>query len=103
MAKAYRTDVVVQKKFEEEIRRLKNAQPERVQCPLADCQCTYEMYGCMPSNREGNIAILEERLKREHPIHTSELFVGESISQNAEVKQNVLISALIAAIVVFAD
>lgn len=74
MAKAYRTDLVNKTKFQEEIRRLKNAlKPERVQCPLAGCECTYEMYGYMPSNREGNIATLQDRLKREHPDHTSEV------------------------------
>jgi hypothetical protein len=74
MAKAYRTDVVVQKKFEEEIRQHKNAlKPERVQCPSAGCECSYEMYGCTPSDREGNVSTFEERIKREHPGHTSEL------------------------------
>ena len=74
MARAYRTDVVSEKKFQGVIRQLKNVlTPERVQCPLAGCECTYEMYGCSPSNREGNIATLQERLKREHPDHTSEV------------------------------
>jgi hypothetical protein len=74
MAKGYRTDVVSKKKFQEEIRRLKSAvKPERVQCPVAGCGSIYEMYGYMPSDREGNIATLQERLKREHPDHTSEV------------------------------
>ena len=74
MAKAYRADVVSKPKFQGEIRQHKNAfQPERVRCPSADCDCTYEMYGCTPSNREDNIAILQERLKGEHPGHTSEV------------------------------
>jgi hypothetical protein len=74
MAKGYRTDVVSKKQFQEQIRQLKNSlKPERVQCPLAGCECTYEMYGYLPSNREGNIATLQERLKREHPDHTSEV------------------------------
>lgn len=74
MAKGYRTDVVSKKKFQEEIRRLKGAvKPERVQCPVAGCESIYEMYGYMSSNREDNIATLKERLKREHPDHTSEV------------------------------
>ena len=75
MAKAFRTDVVVaEEKFQGEIRQLRKAQkPERVQCPLAGCECTYEMYGHAPSNLEGNVATLQERLKREHPDHTSEV------------------------------
>jgi hypothetical protein len=74
MAKAYRSDVVSKKKFQQEIRQLKNTlKPERVQCPLAGCECTYEMYGHMPANRSGNIAILQNRLKGEHPDHTSEV------------------------------
>src|SRR5207244_12747734 len=74
MAKAYRTDVVGKKKFQEEIRQRRNAlKPERVPCPFAGCECTYEMYGYRPSNLEDNVATLQERLKREHPDHTSEV------------------------------
>ena len=74
MAKAYRTDVVGKEKFREEIRQRGNAlKPERVPCPSAGCECTYEMYGHGPSNPENNVAILQERLKREHPDHTSEV------------------------------
>jgi len=74
MAKAYRTDVVSKEKFQAEIRQRKNVlKPERVQCPLPGCECSYEMYGHMSSNRAGNIATLQDRLKREHPDHTSEV------------------------------
>jgi hypothetical protein len=73
MAKAYRTDVVGKKKFQEEIRQRNALKPERVPCPLAGCECTYEMYGYRPSNAEDNVATLQERLKREHPGHTSEV------------------------------
>jgi hypothetical protein len=74
MAKAYRTDVVGKKKFQEEIPQRRNAlKPERVPCPLAGCECTYEMYGHGPSNLEDNVATLKERLKRQHPDHTSEV------------------------------
>jgi len=31
------------------------------------------MYGYRPSNPEDNVATLQERLKREHPDHTSEV------------------------------
>jgi hypothetical protein len=74
MAKAYRTDVVSKPKFQEEIEQRTNAlQPERVRCPVADCDCAYDMYGYTASSREPNIATLQERLKREHPGHTSEV------------------------------
>ena len=74
MAKAYRTDVVGKAKFQEEIRQRGNGlKPERVACPLAGCGCTYEMYGYRTSKPEGNVATLQERLKREHPDHTSEV------------------------------
>jgi hypothetical protein len=74
MAKAYRTDAVSKEKFQAEIRQRKNVlKPERVQCPLAGCECTYEMYGNISSNRAGNVATLQDRLKREHPNHTSEV------------------------------
>jgi hypothetical protein len=74
MPKAFRTDVIGKEKFEPEIRRFKNApKPERVQCPSDGCGCTYEMYGYKPSERDGNIATLRERIGREHPDHTSEV------------------------------
>jgi cytoskeletal protein CcmA (bactofilin family) len=50
-----------------------SAKPERVQCPLAGCQCSYEIYGNTPSDREGNVPTLQEGLKREHADHTSEV------------------------------
>jgi hypothetical protein len=74
MAKAYRSDVCGKEKFQREVALLeKSSKPERVRCPVADCERTYAMYGCLPSNREGNIATLLERLTREHPGHTSEV------------------------------
>ena len=74
MPKAYRTDVVGSQKFQGEIDGWKNSpKPERVRCPVGDCEVAYEMYGSQPSNREGNVTILQERLKREHPGHTSEV------------------------------
>ena len=74
MAKAYRTDVVNKEKFQGEVGQLHRAcEPQTVQCPLAGCATTYEMYGYTPSNREENTATLQGRLKREHPDHTSEV------------------------------
>jgi hypothetical protein len=74
MPKAYRTDVAGHQKFQGEIRTLKDAfAAERVGCPEAGCECIYEMYGSQPSAREANITILQERLRREHPGHTSEV------------------------------
>jgi len=74
MAKAYRTDVLSKKKFQEEIQQRRSAlKPERVHCPLLDCERTYDMYGCKPANLVEYIAILQDRVKREHPDHTSEV------------------------------
>ena len=74
MAKAYRTDVLGKKKFQEEIQQRRNPlQPEHVPCPSPGCACTYEIYGCRPSNLVTNIATLQERIQREHPGHTSEV------------------------------
>jgi len=74
MAKGYRTDVVGKKNFPQEISQYKSGPvAERVKCPVADCECTYEMYGYAPSNRQDNIAKLQERLQKEHPGHTSEV------------------------------
>jgi hypothetical protein len=73
MAKAYRTDVTGKKKFQEEIQQRRNAKPERVSCPLPDCQITYEMYGSPTASLADHVAILQERVQREHPGHTSEV------------------------------
>lgn len=74
MPKAYRTDVVGNQKFQGEIRKSKNAlHSESVRCPVRGCECTYEMYGNQLSNRESNMTILQERLRGEHPDHTSEV------------------------------
>ena len=74
MAKAYRTDVLSKKKFQEEVQQRRDSvPPERVPCPLPDCECNYQMYGYKPANLVGYVAILQERVKREHPSHTSEV------------------------------
>jgi len=74
MAKAYRTDVLGKKKFQEEVQQRGNAlKPERVPCPLPGCECTYEMYGHKPANLADYVATLQERVQREHPGHTSEV------------------------------
>jgi len=74
MAKAYRTDVLAKKKFREQVQQSGIAlQPERVPCPLPGCVCTYEMYGSKPANLVEYVAILQDRIKREHPAHTSEV------------------------------
>ena len=74
MAKAYRTDVLVKKKFQDEIQARKSAlKPQRVPCPVPGCESTYEMYGCTPAHLAQYTTILQERVKREHPAHTSEV------------------------------
>ena len=74
MAKAFRTDVLGKTQFEEEIRKRKSAlKPQRVPCPEAGCACTYEMYGYNPATLADNVAKLQERVKKEHPSHTSEV------------------------------
>ena len=74
MAKAYRTDVLSKQKFQEEMQqRWKALKPEHVPCPLLDCECTYKMFGCRPANLADYVAILQDRVKREHPDHTSEV------------------------------
>jgi hypothetical protein len=73
MPKAYRTDVVG-RKFQAETGSSKGAsKSERVQCPVGGCECTYEMYGLQSSSRDRDITTLQERLKGEHPSHTSEV------------------------------
>jgi hypothetical protein len=74
MPKAYRTDVIGHQKFQGEIGKSKNALgSERVRCPVGGCECSYEMYGSRSSSRDRDITTLQERLKGEHPSHTSEV------------------------------
>jgi hypothetical protein len=74
MPKAYRTDIVGHQKFQGEIGKSKNARrSERVRCPVGGCECSYEMYGSQSSSRDRDITTLQERLKGEHPSHTSEV------------------------------
>ena len=74
MPKAYRIDVIENPKFQAELGKLAGAvRSERVRCPVDGCECNYEMYGFQISSRDSDIAILQERLKREHPAHTSEV------------------------------
>jgi hypothetical protein len=74
MPKAYRTDVITLPKFEAELGKSRNAlRSERVRCPVGDCECSYEMYGVQASSRDRDVTTLQERLKREHPGHTSEV------------------------------
>ena len=73
MAKAYRTDVLGKKRFQEEIQQRRNLKAERVPCPVPGCACTYEMYGYQPANLVDSVATLQDRVKREHPDHTSEV------------------------------
>jgi len=74
MPKVYRTDVLTKQKFQEEVQQRKSAlKPEQVPCPSPGCSCTYEMYGYKPAELAANAAALQERVKREHPDHTSEV------------------------------
>jgi hypothetical protein len=73
MPKAFRTDVLGHQKFQGEVGKLKSLKSERVPCPTEGCACSYEMFGAEPSNREANVTLLQERVKREHPDHTSEV------------------------------
>jgi len=74
MAKAYRTDVLGKKKFQAEIRQRRGTlKPVRVPCPSDGCECAYDMFGCPPANLVDYVAILQDRAKREHPDHTSEV------------------------------
>ncbi len=73
MAKAYRTDVLGKKKFQEEIQQRKMLKPERVPCPIPGCASAYEMYGAALATLAESIATLQERVQREHPSHTSEV------------------------------
>jgi len=74
MPKAYRTDIITHPKFQAELGKSKNAlKAERVRCPVGDCECSYEMFGLQASSRDRDITTLQERLKGEHPGHTSEV------------------------------
>jgi hypothetical protein len=80
MAKAYRSDVVGQKRFQEAIGKLVNAlTPKYVVCPVTGCDCMYQIYDYMLADAENNQALVEDRLFREHPYHYNEVIVvGEA-------------------------
>jgi hypothetical protein len=60
MAKAYRSDVLGQRTFQDAIARLADAlPPEAVVCPATDCDCVYRSYNFMLEDREANKATLE--------------------------------------------
>ena len=76
MAKAYRSDVLGQRTFQDAIARLADAlPPEAVVCPATDCDCVYRSYNFMLEDREANKATLEFKLIRDHPDHASEMLV----------------------------
>ena len=75
MAKAYRTNVLGKKKFQEEIQQRRSAlQPERVPWSTFSRLRVYlcEMYGCKPANLVEYTAILQGRVgaKANIPGHT---------------------------------
>lgn len=74
MAKAYRTDVIANPKFQAELEKSTSTPgSEVVRCPVGGCDCRYEMYGSKPLIRDRDIKTLQARLEREHPGHTSEV------------------------------
>jgi len=76
MAKAYRTDLVSEKRIADAIASLGNvAGAERLSCPVAGCACSYEVYEYIFSDTNNNRETLQDRLRREHPNHPEEIFV----------------------------
>jgi hypothetical protein len=80
MAKAYRSDIVRQKRFQDAITQLVDPlAPQSVVCPVTGCECLYRIYDYVLADAENNQALLEDRLRREHPDHYNEIIViGES-------------------------
>jgi hypothetical protein len=73
MAKAYRSDVVGQWRFQEEIQSTKPSPPLAVACPVTGCEIVYLVYDYAVIDADNNRAFLEYRLKREHAHHSSEI------------------------------
>jgi hypothetical protein len=87
MPKSFRIDLLGSPKFQGEIGKSKSGPaPERVRCPIEGCECAYEMFGSLPANRAGDITILQERVQREHPSHTSEVLSVNQFRRPRQVK-----------------
>jgi hypothetical protein len=88
MPKAFRTDVLGHQKFQGEVGTLKKSQKsERVLCPTEGCACSYEMFGALPTNREANVTLLQERVQKEHPSHTSEVLAVNQFRKPLRAKR----------------
>ena len=76
MAKAYRTDLVSEKRISDAIASLGNVEgPERLSCPVDGCACSYEVYEYVLSHTKSHRENLQDKLRREHPNHPEEIFV----------------------------
>jgi hypothetical protein len=76
MAKAYRTDLVGEKRIADAIAELGDVEgPERFSCPVDGCACSYEVYEYVLSDTTSNRETLQDKLRREHPNHPEEIFV----------------------------
>jgi hypothetical protein len=87
MAKAYRTDLVSEKRISDAIASLGNVEgPERLSCPVDGCACSYEVYEYVLSHTKSHRENLQHKLRREHPNHPEEIFVLNEL-QPEEVAQ----------------
>lgn len=76
MAKAYRTDILKLKKWQDAISTLKDPlPPERVNCPVKSCTCSYDIYDYILQDSEGNKALLLGTLEKKHPGHEDEIII----------------------------
>jgi hypothetical protein len=67
MAKAYRTDLVSEKRICDAIASLGNVEgPERLSCPVDGCACSYEVYEYVLSHTKSHRENLQDKLRREH-------------------------------------
>src|ERR1035441_10864867 len=76
MAKAYRTDLVSEKRICDAIASLGNVEgPERLSCPVDGCACGYEVYEYVLTHTKSHRENLQDKLRREQPNHPEEIFV----------------------------
>jgi hypothetical protein len=89
MAKAYRTDLVSEKRIADAIASLGNvAGAERLSCPVVGCACSYEVYEYVLSDTNSDRETLQDKLKREHPNHPEEIFVLNEPQANTAAQED---------------
>ena len=85
MAKAYRSDEVGERRFQDAIGQLRDVLPSvLVNCPTPNCRCSYQVYDYILADVDGNRRMLQDQLQQEHPNHPNEMIIINEPRQERE-------------------